>query len=235
MTATSAADREQYLWNGTPMRGLCGHCQIHVDSTDPNHRVTSIFAGGRGVECVLRGDIAASDGGPLRATSTDVDKHRFELAMPYPWGGCRFVCSCGESGQVVPDEGAARAEHQRHAPLPPADGRGRDEGAAGMKDGDTIDFAAIVPKRFDDPPILITVEQRVSFSGPHPISARIDVERVSPTTGRKLKPEHVMTLTLDPAKGGVGELLRQVAKLFDLGAVTIGASYSDPDTEGADA
>lgn len=58
--------RDDFMWNGTPLRGLCGHCQIQVDSTDPNHRVTSIVRGGRGVECVLRGDIRPIEGGPLR-------------------------------------------------------------------------------------------------------------------------------------------------------------------------
>lgn len=57
---------DEYHWNGALLRGLCGHCQIHVDSTDPNHRVTSIVRGGRGVECVLRGDIDPSEGGPAR-------------------------------------------------------------------------------------------------------------------------------------------------------------------------
>lgn len=56
---------DDFLWNGEPMRGLCGHCQVRVDSFDANHRVTSIVRGGRGVECVLRGDIAPALGGPL--------------------------------------------------------------------------------------------------------------------------------------------------------------------------
>lgn len=56
---------QQFMWQGVPMRGLCGHCGVQVDSTDPNHRVTSIVRGGRGVECVLRGDIPPEDGGPL--------------------------------------------------------------------------------------------------------------------------------------------------------------------------
>lgn len=43
--------------------------------------------------------------------------HEFENAMPYPWGGYRFVCSCGASGLVVPDEEAARADHRRHAAI----------------------------------------------------------------------------------------------------------------------
>ncbi|MFP5327754.1 MAG: hypothetical protein ACLGHT_09770 [Acidimicrobiia bacterium] len=59
---------DEMLWNGEPLRGLCGHCGIHVDSTDPNHKVTSVVAGGRGVECVLRGDIHPSEGGLLRGT-----------------------------------------------------------------------------------------------------------------------------------------------------------------------
>lgn len=42
-------------------------------------------------------------------------EHHFERAMPYAWGGYRFVCSCGQSGSVVPDIRAAVAEHGRHA------------------------------------------------------------------------------------------------------------------------
>jgi hypothetical protein len=44
-------------------------------------------------------------------------EHRFESAMPYAWGGYRFVCSCGQSGSVVPDVAAAEAEHGRHAEI----------------------------------------------------------------------------------------------------------------------
>lgn len=58
---------DEFMWQGEPMRGLCGHCQVDVDSFDPNHRVTSIVRGGRGVECVLRGDITPDEGGPLRS------------------------------------------------------------------------------------------------------------------------------------------------------------------------
>lgn len=53
------------LDTGDTLAGLCGHCGITVDSTDPNHRVSSIVRGGRGVECVLRGDIAPWQGGLL--------------------------------------------------------------------------------------------------------------------------------------------------------------------------
>lgn len=66
-----SADVGQFVWTapGTtvpePLRGLCGYCGVSVDSRDPNHRVTSIVRGGRGVECVLRGDISADQGGPL--------------------------------------------------------------------------------------------------------------------------------------------------------------------------
>jgi hypothetical protein len=57
---------DDYRWNGELQRGLCGHCQVMVDSADPNHRVTSIVDGGRGVECVVRGDISSAEGGPAR-------------------------------------------------------------------------------------------------------------------------------------------------------------------------
>lgn len=52
--------------NGASLYGSCSHCQRRVDNRDDLHRVTSIMRGGRGVECVLRGDIEAHEGGPLR-------------------------------------------------------------------------------------------------------------------------------------------------------------------------
>lgn len=61
MTTTAFVDDD-----GQSLYGLCGHCQVRVDNYDPNHRVTPILQGGRGVECVLRGDIPARQGGPLR-------------------------------------------------------------------------------------------------------------------------------------------------------------------------
>lgn len=36
--------------------GSCSRCDRVVDNRDPNHRVTAIVEGGRGVECKLRGD-----------------------------------------------------------------------------------------------------------------------------------------------------------------------------------
>lgn len=36
--------------------GRCGDCQREVTNEDPDHRVTPILKGGRGVECKLRGD-----------------------------------------------------------------------------------------------------------------------------------------------------------------------------------
>lgn len=48
-----------------PLRGSCGYCHRMVDSTNPSHRVSAILMGGRGVECVLRGDLPAHLAGPL--------------------------------------------------------------------------------------------------------------------------------------------------------------------------
>lgn len=45
--------------------GRCGHCEMTVDNHTPNHRVSFILKGGRGVECALRGDIEAHEGAPL--------------------------------------------------------------------------------------------------------------------------------------------------------------------------
>lgn len=52
--------------DGKSLYGRCGHCQRTVDNRDKLHRVTSIVRGGQGVECVLRGDIEASQAGPLQ-------------------------------------------------------------------------------------------------------------------------------------------------------------------------
>lgn len=50
---------------GKSLYGSCSHCRRTVDNHDDNHRVTSIMRGGRGVECVLRGDILPHDAKPL--------------------------------------------------------------------------------------------------------------------------------------------------------------------------
>lgn len=54
--------------DGESFYGRCGHCRLRVDNFDANHRVTSIMRGGRGVDCVLRGDIEPWEAGPLRRT-----------------------------------------------------------------------------------------------------------------------------------------------------------------------
>lgn len=58
-------DRSQFLWGVLSLNGRCGHCNMVVDNYNPNHRVTSLMRGGKGVECVFRGDIDPKDGGPL--------------------------------------------------------------------------------------------------------------------------------------------------------------------------
>jgi hypothetical protein len=50
---------------GASLAGSCSHCQRRVDNHDEHHRVTSIVRGGRGVECVLRGDIRPGEAMPL--------------------------------------------------------------------------------------------------------------------------------------------------------------------------
>lgn len=50
---------------GVSLDGRCGHCHRPVDNHDELHRVSSIIRGGRGVECVLRGDIGHADAMPL--------------------------------------------------------------------------------------------------------------------------------------------------------------------------
>jgi hypothetical protein len=43
--------------DGHSLYGSCSHCRRRVDNHDDLHRVSAIMRGGRGVECVLRGDI----------------------------------------------------------------------------------------------------------------------------------------------------------------------------------
>lgn len=64
--ATDVIPRELLVdKHDAPLHGSCGFCQRMVDSTDAMHRVSAIILGGRGVECVLRGDILPHMGGPL--------------------------------------------------------------------------------------------------------------------------------------------------------------------------
>ena len=50
---------------GRSLYGVCSYCQRNVDNYDPLHRVTRILRGGRGVECVQRGDIEPHEAQPL--------------------------------------------------------------------------------------------------------------------------------------------------------------------------
>lgn len=57
---------EQFIdESGESLYGRCGWCSRSVDNHDELHRVTSIVRGGRGVECVLRGDITSAEAQPL--------------------------------------------------------------------------------------------------------------------------------------------------------------------------
>ena len=56
---------DEFMWQGESYYGSCSHCQRRVDNYDEAHRVTSIVQGGRGVECVLRGDIPYNLAQPL--------------------------------------------------------------------------------------------------------------------------------------------------------------------------
>lgn len=51
--------------DGHTLYGWCSHCQRAVDNHDELHRVTAILRGGKGVECVLRGDIRHPDAMPM--------------------------------------------------------------------------------------------------------------------------------------------------------------------------
>ena len=63
--------KDDLLFDGVSLYGTCSRCMRRVDNYDPNHRVTSIVRGGRGVECVLRGDITAEEAWPLRTVEED--------------------------------------------------------------------------------------------------------------------------------------------------------------------
>ena len=69
MTAYLASDdmpREVLVdEEGNSLSGSCSHCCRVVDNYDDNHRVSAIMMGGRGVECVLRGDIQPLQARPL--------------------------------------------------------------------------------------------------------------------------------------------------------------------------
>ena len=49
-------DIDEMAKNDPDLDGFCGKCQRTVDNHDPDHRVTAIVEGGRGVECKVRGD-----------------------------------------------------------------------------------------------------------------------------------------------------------------------------------
>lgn len=92
-----------------------------------------------------------------------------------------------------------------------------------LNDGDTIDFAGHVPQKWSDPALVIRLVQSLSFSSGSALAASIDVERTT-ASGRKGKPEHLITLRANEGDS-TGDLLRQVAQMFDLGTVTIGKEY----------
>lgn len=51
--------------HGKSLYGQCGACDRLVTNHDPGHRVSAIMRGGRGVECVQRGDITPAEAMPL--------------------------------------------------------------------------------------------------------------------------------------------------------------------------
>lgn len=94
-----------------------------------------------------------------------------------------------------------------------------------MKEGDVFDLAAVIPREWDDPPLVLTVSRAISWTDSGGLFAvRVERQRTSPTTGRKLKPEHVITLTGE-AVHGIPALLRNLAHAFEIGQVEIGKSY----------
>lgn len=52
---------QRYPTNG----GICSQCQREVLVGDPEHRITPILEGGRGVECALRGDYVPAGRRPV--------------------------------------------------------------------------------------------------------------------------------------------------------------------------
>lgn len=61
----AAAFARLLTYDGGSTWGTCSHCHRTVDNHDDDHRVTSILDGGRGVECVHRGDITRDLAMPL--------------------------------------------------------------------------------------------------------------------------------------------------------------------------
>lgn len=80
-----ADDPTWIMWQGSSMSGWCGHCGSTVDNFDPYHRVTPVFSGGRGVECVSRGDITPSLAAPLAHLRYDMRRAAAADALAKEW------------------------------------------------------------------------------------------------------------------------------------------------------
>lgn len=93
-----------------------------------------------------------------------------------------------------------------------------------LEDGDEIDFNAVVPQKWDDPELTITVQSGFSFNGGKFLQARI-TQATTTASGRKGKPKHLITITVDKDEGMVG-LLNSLEHCFELGTVEIGARYT---------
>jgi hypothetical protein len=81
--------------------------------------------------------------------------------------------------------------------------------------GQTIDLQALIPKRWDDPGILLTIYWQVRLEGPSSLAVRIAERRHNPDTGRDLKPRDIITIVARPDQA-FSDLLRDLARYFEI-------------------
>lgn len=85
---------------------------------------------------------------------------------------------------------------------------------------ETIDLQALVPSKWDNPGIRLTIKWCVQFEGQSGLTVTVEQERLSPKTGQPVKPRHIITL-MDEKYTTVSELLRLLARVFEQGHMTV--------------
>jgi hypothetical protein len=80
--------------------------------------------------------------------------------------------------------------------------------------GQVIDLQALIPKRWDDPGILLTIYWQLRLEGPSSLAVRIAERRHHPGTGRDLKPRDIITIVAKPEQT-ISDLLRDLARYFE--------------------
>lgn len=109
------------------LSGRCSHCQRSVDNHDELHRVTSIVRGGRGVECVLRGDIDPHEARPLGFRPEPCTHESLSGVDQTPLDNAAKVWKCDECDAVMAGRStdgwiAERIDRIPGHISPPADG-----------------------------------------------------------------------------------------------------------------